>query len=328
MFPGHEAPYPPPVDLRLVAYFVAVVDHGGITRAAQALYIAQPSLSQAIRGLERQLGVQLFDRGGGRVTLTEEGTSFLDVARQILGDVDRARARVHAVRDGAAGRLELAALATLAVDPLPELASGLRERHPGILLNVVDPGGSAGVVNEVRQGRAELGLTDLPIKSNTLISRELGEQEITLVLPPEMAAGLPDPVPLAAVGRIPLVMEPADTTTRTLIDDALHAAIGYVAVECTHRPAIWELVRHGAGAAFLPRRLAETELTGVVVRSTVPELRRSIGLVFRPGPLSPAAQAFLDVAGVIPDEAALPARRTPGPRATGPTRRTPTRTAD
>src|SRR5215207_766003 len=317
----------PGVDLRLVAYFVAVVDHGGITKAAHALYIAQPSLSQAIRNLERQLGVQLFDRSGRHLTLTDEGASFVEAARKILRDVDHARSKVHAVRDRTAGRLDLAALATLAVDPLPELASRLRNRFPGILLNVMDPGGSAGVVNEVRQGRAELGLTDLPVKSDTLLSRELATQEIVLVLPPEMAPQLPDPVPLGAVARIPLIMEPADTTTRTLIDDALQAAVNYVAVECAHRPAIWELVRHGAGATFLPRRLAENELTEVVVRSTSPAIRRSIGLVFRPGPLSPAAQAFLDVAGVMPSATrSEPTRQTPARRATTPTRRTPGRT--
>lgn len=288
------------VDLRLVAYFVAVVDHGGITKAAHALFIAQPSLSQAIRSLERQLGVKLFDRGARGLTLTDEGASFVEVSRRILDDVAHARSKAHAVRDRVTGRLELAALATLAVDPLPELAHALRARFGGIMLNVIDPGGSVGVVNEVRQGRAELGLTDLPVKSDTLHSRELATQEVTLVLPPDMAVELPDPVPLTAVAEIPLVMEPADMATRTLIDDALQAAIGHVAVECAHRPAIWELVRHGAGATFLPRKLAERELTDVVIRSTVPELRRSIGLVFRPGPLSPAAEAFLEVAGVMP----------------------------
>ncbi|WP_443209948.1 LysR family transcriptional regulator, partial [Rhodococcus rhodochrous] len=67
------------MDLHLVTYFVAVVDHGGITKAAQALYISQPSLSQAIRTLERRLDTTLFDRTGRRLTLTEDGR-VLEVA--------------------------------------------------------------------------------------------------------------------------------------------------------------------------------------------------------------------------------------------------------
>ncbi|MFG2000515.1 LysR family transcriptional regulator [Spirillospora sp. NPDC048911] len=296
------------MDLRLVAYFVAVIDHGGVTKAAKELYIAQPSLSQAIRSLERQLGTQLFDRSGRGLTLTADGRAFAGPARQILADVENARSRVHAVRDLVAGRLELAALSTLSADPLPELTSRLHERHPGVRVTILDPGSSSSVVSQVRQGQAELGLTDFPVKGGMLRTRELWEQEIALVLPPDLAATLPDPVPLEAVAELPLVLESSATGGRTAIDEALAPAIGYVAVECAHRQAIWELVMHGAGATFLPRRIAETQLRNVVVRSTSPQVRRTVRLVFRPGPLSPAATAFLDVAAELSRE-----RRPAGP---------------
>lgn len=195
------------MDLRLVSYFVAVIDHGGVTKAAQALFIAQPSLSQAIRSLERQLGVELFDRSGRRLTLTADGQSFSGPARQILADVERARSKVHEVRDLDTGRLNIAVLSTLSADPLPELTSRLHQSHPGILLSVLDPGSSSGVASRVRKGEAELGLTDLPVKSDTLQTRELWDQEIALVLPPDLAEGLPDPVPLEALKEIPLVLE-------------------------------------------------------------------------------------------------------------------------
>jgi DNA-binding transcriptional LysR family regulator len=284
------------MDLRLVAYFVAVVDHGGVTKAAKALYIAQPSLSQAIRSLERQLGTQLFDRSGRGLTLTADGRAFAGPARQILADVEAAKRRVHAVRDLLTGRLEIAVLSALSADPLPELTSALHRTHPGILVTVRDPGSSSGVLSQVRQGEAELGLTDVPVKSDMLRTRELWEHEIALVLPPDLAASLPDPVPLAAIGDIPLVLEPSEAGGRAALDDVLGQAVGFVAVECAHRQAIWELVMHGAGATFLPRRIAETELRNVVVRSTSPQVRRTVRLVFRPGPLSPAATAFLNVA--------------------------------
>ncbi|RNF78233.1 LysR family transcriptional regulator [Streptomyces botrytidirepellens] len=284
------------MDLRLVAYFVAVIDHGSVTKAAQALYIAQPSLSQAIRSLERQLGVQLFDRSGRRLTLTAGGRSFAGPARQILADVERARSKAHAVRDLVAGRLELAVLSTLSADPLPELTSRLHRAHPDILVTVLDPGSSSGVVSQVRQGQAELGLTDFPVKSDTLQTHELWDQEIALVLPPDLAAGLPDPVPLEALEDIPLVLESSGSGSRAAIDEAVERSIACVAVECAHRQAIWELVMHGGGATFLPRQIAESELRDVVVRSMAPQIRRAVGLVFRPGRLSPAATAFMNAA--------------------------------
>lgn len=287
------------MDLRTAEYFVAVIDHGSITKAAQALYIAQPSLSQAIRNLERQLGVPLFDRSGRGLTLTPDGKAFAGPARRILADVEHARSRVNAVRDLHTGRLEIAALSTLAVDPLPELTTRLQQRHPDILLTAFDPASAANVVSMVRKGQAELGLTALPIRSQTLQARELWTQEVVIVLPPAMAAELPDPVPLEAVAEIPVVVEVSDTGGRVFLDEALNEAIDHVAVECAHRQAISELVRHGAGATFLPRRIAESYLSDVVVRSTSPELQRSVGFVYRPGPLSPAATALLDVADLI-----------------------------
>lgn len=284
------------MNLRSVAYFVAVVDHGAITKAADALYLAQPSLSQAIRALERQLGVELFDRSGGRLTLTADGVAFLGPARRILMDVELARQKVQSVRDAVSGRLEVTALSTLAVDPLPKLIAGLRDRQPGIRVTVLDPGSPIGLVDHLRKGIAEIGLTELPVPSDALIVRPLEEQELSLVLPAGLAAGLPDPIPVDAIATIPLVLEPASAGQRAALAAILGIAVPDPAVECVHRDAIWELVGQGAGAAFLPRSIAEAELHDVVVRSTIPVVRVPIGLAFRPGPLSPAAAEFLEVA--------------------------------
>lgn len=306
-----ERAYPAGMDLRLVEYFVAVVDHGSVTRAAQALYIAQPSLSQAIRSLERQLGVQLFHRTGRQLVLTPDGEAFAAPARRILRDVEHARSAAHDVLALDSGQLDIASLATLAAHPLPELAAEFHRRHTGVLLNISDPGVSARVVDEVRRGHAELGLTRLPPQNgSSLLTRELCTQEIVLILPPKLAEQLPDPVPLAAVAGIPLVLELTDN--RTLVDDVLDTSTLTVAVESANRQAIWDLVAHGAGATFLPRSLAERELHGAVLRSTTPELRRSVGFVHRPGPLSPAAEAFLAVAGLSAEPG--PSAGTPAPR--------------
>lgn len=317
----------PRVDLRLVEYFLAVVDHGGTTRAAQALYIAQPSLSQAIRTLERQLGVTLFDRSGRHLVLTPDGEAFTAPARRILADADRARSRVRSVRDLAAGRLEIAAVSALTVDPLPELTSALRGTYPGLRVTVLDPGSAAGVVGAVRRGDAELGLVDRPVPGDTLQVRDLWTQEIALVLPPALAAELPDPVPRHSLAEIPLIVELSGSGGRAALEDELGDVIGHVGVECAHRQAIWELVVHGAGATLLPRRTAENELRDVVVRSVDPPIEHTVRVAHRPGPLSPAATAFLHQAELIRDgRPGPPPRRTPVPPGTTPRGRRPGRT--
>jgi DNA-binding transcriptional LysR family regulator len=281
------------IDLRLLEYFLAVVDHGGITRAAQALYLAQPSMSQAIRTLERQLGTELFDRSGGRLTLTSHGRSLEVRARLVRADVARARAAVRSVRDLETGRLAIATMPPLDMDPLPELASRMRRTHPGIVLYVTASADQPDVADEVRRGRVELGLVVLPVTAGALCVLPLEIQEIALVLPPHLATGLPDPTPLDALVGLPMVRIGGG---RGRMPDTP----GRVVVECAHGAALGELVRQGAGATFLPRRLAEQQMPGVVVRSTVPAIERPIGVLHRPGRLAPAAAAFLELAGLVP----------------------------
>src|SRR3954454_16136903 len=105
------------MELRQLEYVLAVVDEGGFTRAADASHVSQPSLSQGIRSLERELGVELFHRLGRSVRLTAAGEALLDPARQIMRQVETIKAAAAQVAGTSAGHLDLVALPTLAVDP-------------------------------------------------------------------------------------------------------------------------------------------------------------------------------------------------------------------
>ena len=109
------------MDLRRLTYFLAVVDHGGFTAGADEVDVSQPALSLAVKELERELEVALFDRVGRRVHLTAAGQALVGPARQALRDVETGRAAVAAVAGVRAGTLALASLPTLAADPLAEL---------------------------------------------------------------------------------------------------------------------------------------------------------------------------------------------------------------
>src|ERR1700744_674329 len=98
------------MDLRQVGYVLAVVDEGGFTRGATAAHVAQPSLSQAVRALERELGVELFHRSGRRVHLTAAGAGVVGAARAVVRDLATLQAAVDAVRGVVGGTLDLVAL--------------------------------------------------------------------------------------------------------------------------------------------------------------------------------------------------------------------------
>ena len=282
------------MDLHLVTYFVAVVDHGGITRASRELYISQPSLSQAIRTLERRLGADLFDRSRRRLELTDHGRTFEVFARRILADVDRAKQAVETVRTLQSGRLDLVAHSSLSIDPLVPLVTRFREEHPRVMVNIIDTDGPLGVLNALRQGVAEVGITDLSVDIGSLRSWPICEQEMVVVLPSQLAAGLTDPVALADVSQLPLVADLSDKGTRAGIDAIGASAFEHVVVDCDNMPGLWNLVARGAAAAVMPRNVAEQELPDVERRSTEPPQRRSIGAVVRQEALSPAADSFLE----------------------------------
>lgn len=112
------------MDLRLLRYFVAVVDTGSVTAAARRVRVAQPSLSRQVRGLEHQLGLALFDRVDGRLTLSSAGRQFLPVARDLLARADLATRAAAAIRDGALTDVTISCPATTLTDVLaPFLAT-------------------------------------------------------------------------------------------------------------------------------------------------------------------------------------------------------------
>jgi LysR family transcriptional regulator, carnitine catabolism transcriptional activator len=284
------------MDLRQVEYVVAVVDEDGFTRAAAALHVAQPSLSQGIRRLEAELGVGLFDRVGRGVQLTAAGQAFLGPARQLLRDRVEVQAAVAATRELQQGSLDLVALPTLAVDPLAPLIGAMRRRHPGLTITVREPASTTELVAMVRDGRAEIGATDLTTIGVDLVAVPLAEQEILVAFPP----GEQHPArTLRRLAEVPLVVGPAGTSTRDLVDAAFRSAglDATIAVESGTREAVVPLVIEGAGAAFLHApAAAEAASRGAVVTSVSPRLSRPVGLVHAGRPLSPAAARFVAIA--------------------------------
>ncbi|CRK51369.1 LysR family transcriptional regulator [Rhodococcus sp. RD6.2] len=288
--------YDGPVDLHLAAYFVAVVDHGGITKAANALYISQPSLSQAIRTLERRLGTTLFDRSGRQLELTEDGRRLDVAARQILSDVERAKERVAAVRELDAGRVDVIASSTFSIDPMVRVVRRFRDRHPHVTVRIHDTPGVLGVLAGLRRGSAEIGIVDLATTDTaSLRTVPLVTQEMVLALPPALAGDVPDPAPHEQVRALPLILDVSgrggtNPIVESLGDDAA------VVVDCAHPTATWDLVSRGAGVAVVPRSVAEQHIPGATIRRVHPPLTRQVGLVLRSGPASPAAEAFVEAA--------------------------------
>jgi len=285
------------MELQQLRYAVAVIETGSFTAAARQCFVAQPSLSQSVRNLERELGVELFQRIGRGFVVTAAGAAFADAARSALRAVENVRIEVDAVSGMIAGHLDLVALPTLSVEPVTPLVGAFRATHPGVVVRLAHPDGTADLARAVLAGESEVGITVLPLSGPGLVTHALGRQEVVAVLPP----GSPRrrPIDAIALSRLALVTNPVGTSTRTLLD-AVFVESGLaatIAVETDQREAIIPLVLAGAGAALLPRAMAvAARLQGAGVVALRPRLWRDLVLVHRPGKLSPAARAFCDLA--------------------------------
>jgi DNA-binding transcriptional LysR family regulator len=283
-----------------LAAVVAVADHGSFTAAAEALDQSQPAVSLAVKRIEQEVGVPLFERLPTGVITTPAGEALLGPARRALQERTIGADAVRAVAGLTAGHLDLACIPGLAADLVAPLVGRFRRRHPGVTVTLRDPEDES-VEELVRRGRSEIGFCALPTTADGLVSQVLDEQELLAVLSPGHARSLARDgrVPLERLAELPLITAPEGASSHVQLARAL-ADVGAEldpVIVTDHRDSITALVTAGAGAAVLPRSIAEaTRSTWVRVLPLDPPIVRAVGLVHRGGGLSPAGVGLVNLA--------------------------------
>lgn len=183
------------MELRQLRYFVAVAEELHFTRAAARLGIAQPPLSQQIRGLEREIGVQLFHRTKRRVELTEAGRVLLQGARRVLAEAERAEEEASRAARGEVGHLAIGFVGTAAVDVLPRVIRDYRNRFPDVRLTLHQLP-TEQQVTRLRSGEIQVGFVRLPVADASL--------SVDTVLREAVLAVVPEDHRLAELGEIEL----------------------------------------------------------------------------------------------------------------------------
>ncbi|CAM5627713.1 LysR family transcriptional regulator OS=Streptomyces alboniger OX=132473 GN=CP975_31935 PE=3 SV=1 [Streptomyces alboniger] len=273
-------------------YFVAVSETRHFTRAAERVHVAQPSLSQQIRALEKELGAELFSRARGNIALTDAGEALLPLARRILADADTARIEVQELAQLRRGRIRLGATPSVCTGLLPEVLRAFHDRHPGIQL-LIEEGGSHDLVRELARGALDLALVVLPLPSPSpaLTTVELLREDLVVVSAPH-GRGLGRTVRIADLQGERLVMFRHGYDLRELTVAACRAE-GFepeFAVEGGEMDAVLGFVRAGLGLAVVPRMVAER--SGADLRMTPlagPSLHRTIALAHRSDVAPPRA---------------------------------------
>ena len=285
--------------LRHIRYFLAVAEHKNFTRAAEALHVSQPTLSQQIRQLEDTLRAPLLDRSGRAITLTDAGVAYLGYARRALQDLEAGRRAIHDVQELSRGTLRAAMPPTLMAYLAGPLIETFSSRYPGITLTV----------EAMTQERIEMllsdDLLDVGVAFDEVRSPDieeeklLGESFALMVGNSHPYANRRHAITLEDFNREALVLLSTDFVTRVQIDRHFRqlGAAPRIAIEVNSISAIVEIVRRGRLATVLPAAIGRERagLFPVPLEFALPE--RTVVLLQRKGAYrSAAARAFVALA--------------------------------
>ncbi|MFG2017096.1 LysR substrate-binding domain-containing protein [Actinomadura geliboluensis] len=261
------------MDLRHLRYFVAVAEELHFGRAAERLNMAQPPLSQAIRRLESELGVDLLHRTTRKVDLTDAGRGYLARARRILGEVDEAAHEARRVAAGAVGHLALGCVGSATYSLLPALSRGLRRELPGVDFSfrgeMLVPDQAAAL----RAGEIDVALLRPPIADLSLTVLPLRRDRLVVALPDDHPLAALRQVGVADLADADLIVHSADR--RSVMYDVVLGLLRDAGVEPRIRHEVGEtstlvtLVAGGLGAAVVPEPVTVLALDGVTFRPLV-----------------------------------------------------------
>jgi len=244
--------------LRHLRYLLAVADHGGFTRAAEALHVSQPTLSQQIRQLEETLGVSLFDRTSRTVKPTDAGEAYIECARRVLVELEAGKRALHDVKDLSRGTLRLAMTPTFMAYLVGPLVRDYVARYPNIHLQIFELSMDdieAGLVDDSLDiAIAFTQVRNADIESIPAFTETLG-----------VMVGRDHPLYESQVGlsahevaQLEFALLAPDFVTRTRIDEyfAQEQITPKVVIEVNSVSTLLEVIRHTAIATILPEPIA------------------------------------------------------------------------
>ncbi|MFP0197746.1 transcriptional regulator CynR [Pseudomonas sp. PHC1] len=282
--------------LRHLRYLLAVADHGGFTRAAEALHVSQPTLSQQIRQLEESLGVDLFDRSSRSVKPTDAGQAYIECARRVLVELEAGKRALHDVKDLSRGSLRLAMTPTFMAYLVGPLVRDYVARYPGIHLEIFELS-----MDDIEAGLADdsldIAIAFSPVRHpdiecipafvetlGVMVGREHPLYDSSSVLKPD------------DIAQLDFALLAPDFFTRLSIDEYFrqHGITPKVQIEVNSVSTLLEVIRHSPIATMLPEAIATEDraLRRLRIESEAPQ--RGAALLRRQNNYhSAAAEAFM-----------------------------------
>jgi LysR family transcriptional regulator, transcriptional activator of the cysJI operon len=268
--------------------FRAVAEHLNFRKAAERLFLTQPAITLQIKALEKDLGMRLFDRTGGKIALTRQGSVLLEYANKLATLASEAEQKLGCGEGSVSGELALGASTTIAQYVLPRLIGAFQNDHPHIQFSL-HSGNTSEVVRCLLNGTVALGLIEGPARERGVRTEPFMEDELVLITSPSFDSNYVAPDQFAGMN---LLMREHGSGSRHVVELALEKA-GFKlktfkkVMELDSTEAIKSAVEAGLGVGFVSRWAITKELElGTLKVAEVSEVRaaRHFTLVSRTGP--------------------------------------------
>ena len=285
------------VDIRQLETLLAVAEEGSFTAAADRLRMVQSNVSEHVRQLEHELGVQLLVRQRSGTVPTEFGVRVLERARAIRSELDAMHADLSMLRGLEVGHARLGVVGTVSRLLVPALVAEIKRVAPGVSLRLTE-GASERLAVEVAERELACAVVTEPVSDPRLIVEHLRDEALVALLPQHAALPFKEPISLRALAEYPLILPPVGNPLREEVDVAAateHVTL-HVAVEVEGIRLILDLVAAGAGFSIVPETAIppESGLRGLPIAQMPP--RRLAMVRTRNVQLTLADQAVHDLA--------------------------------
>ncbi|MFC6164940.1 LysR family transcriptional regulator [Lactiplantibacillus dongliensis] len=282
------------MELRVLSYFLAVVQAKNISRAARQLHVSQPTVSRQLQDLEDELGVSLFERGSREIILTPDGQYLTHQAEQITDLVDKTLSNIHRAKT-ISGTVVIGSGEAQMMRTVARTINTLKHDHPGVQVNLYSTNGDT-VTERLQTGVFDFGIVMSPLMSDRYdFIRLPGVSRWGVLVPRSSTIASHSTIDAATLTKLDLIV-PQQKGVNTLFEDWLGHSTANFKVVSTYNLLYNAsmLVSAGVGAALCLDGIINTDHTALTFVPLAPGLVSTASLVWLKGrPLSAAANAFL-----------------------------------
>ncbi len=287
------------MEIHQLRYFVAIVDTGTFTRAAEKCYVAQPSLSQQIKKLEDELEQKLFHRLGRRVELTEAGEFFLEKARRILLEIENTQNELREAAESGLKKISIGAIPTVAPYLLPRVLIACRAQYPDLQVEILEDFRSS-LTTAVIEGAVDMAIVSILSQDERLNHEPLLAEPLVLALPPDHWLVQKPEISIGDLKRESFILlgeasSLAFKVKRFLGDNHFDPTI---VARCAQMKTVKSLVSCGLGVSIIPKMTVGSPDEGSLVFRSLADanpMRDLVMIRHKRRYLSKSARQFMDL---------------------------------